>query len=342
MAALLFFLSFAQEPAQTKAPPVRGLHLTAPAKKDFDGLAAFLREVLAKEGVNTLILELDFSFDFKTRPEFANPGAPGKDEVAMLAKACRESGITLIPEANCLGHQSWAKRNGALLSKHPEFDESPGKFPENRDLYCRSYCPLHPGVHEVLFSLMDEVAAACEAKAFHVGMDEVFIVADRDCTRCGGKDPAELFAGEVTLLHDHLRKSGLRMWMWGDRFIDGKATKIGKWEASENGTAAAVDRVPKDIVICDWHYEKEHETPKFFAEKGFDVVACPWRKDSVALGQLAQIRSIQPTGHALGVVQTTWCGFAPFREAWAAEDAKAAGNAAEAARCFRTLFRAMR
>jgi hypothetical protein len=342
MTALMVLLLLAQAETPAKAPPVRGLHLTAPAKKDFDLFAAFLRDVLAKEGVNTLILEFDFSFDFTTRPEFANPGAPGRDDVAKLAKACRGSGITLIPEINCLGHQSWAKRNGALLSKHPEFDETPGKFPENRDLYCRSYCPLHPQVHEVLFALMDEVAGACEAKAFHVGMDEVFIVADRDCPRCGGKDPAELFAGEATLLHDHLRKSGLRMWMWGDRLIDGKATQIGKWEASENGTAAAVDRVPKDIVICDWHYEKEHGTPRFFAEKGFDVVACPWRRESVALGQLAQIRSIESTGHALGVVQTTWCGFAPFREACAAGDAKATGDAARAARCFRALFQAMR
>lgn len=327
---------------KAEALPVRGLHVGAPAKRDVDAFTAFVRDALAKEGVNTLILEFNFSFNFTSRAEFASPGAPGKDDVAKIVKACKESGIALIPQVNCLGHQSWAKRNGAFLSKHPEFDETPGKFPENKDLYCRSWCPLHPQVHEVLFSLVDELAAACDAKAFHVGMDEVFIVADKDCPRCGGKDPAEIFAGEVTLLHDHFKKSGLRMWMWGDRFIDGKATGIGKWEASENGTAAAVDKVPKDIVICDWHYEKAHETPRFFAEKGFDVVACPWRKESVALAQLSQVRSLKATGHALGVVQTTWCGFAPFRDALAADDAKATGSAAGAARCFRALFKALR
>ena len=35
-----------------------------------------------------------------------------------------------------------------------EFDETPGKYPNNEGIYCRSYCPLHPEVHEVLFDLV--------------------------------------------------------------------------------------------------------------------------------------------------------------------------------------------
>lgn len=333
------------------ALPVRGLHMNAPAKKDLPASLEFIREVLPKEGVNTLILEFNYGYDFRSRPEFANPSALGKDDVRQIVAACRQKRIELIPQINCLGHQSWSRNTDRLLARHPEFDETPGKYPENKGIYCRSYCPLHPEVHKVLFDLIDELAAACKAKAFHVGMDEVFILADPDCPRCKGKSPADLFAGEVKALHDHLRSVGCRMWMWGDRFLDGKATGIGKWEAAENGTHPAIDQVPKDIVICDWHYEKAHETPRFFAEKGFAVVACPWRKSDVALGQLAHIRSVR-NGHdkavasrALGMVQTTWCGLAPFARAYetkgsAAPSAKS--NAAEAAQCFRTLFSAIR
>lgn len=343
------------------APPslqVRGIHLSVPAKSGVDALARFIREDLAEEGVNTLILEVNTSFDFSSRPELADPSAPGKADMAKLAGACKEAGIELIPQLNCLGHQSWSSRTGAFLTKHPELDETPGKFPENKGIYCRSYCPLHPKLHEVLFPLLDELARACEAKAFHIGMDEVFILADRDCPRCGGKDPAALFAGEVTALRDHLRSIDCRTWMWGDRFLDGKATGIGEWEASTNGTAAALEKVPRDIVICDWHYEKAHETPRFFASKGFDVVACPWRKPDVALGQLAHMRALRsdPDGvvarHALGVVQTTWCGPGAFLKAYAAEkrregdeaaaDSGGGRSAGEAARCFRALFKRLR
>ena len=338
------------------ALPVRGLHTFAPAKKDLGAALAFIREALPREGVNTLIMELNYNFDFRSRPEFADPSALGKAEVQQIAKACRDTGIELIPQFNCLGHQSWAARTGKLLTKHPEFDETPGKYPGNKGIYCRSYCPLHPEVHKVLFDLIDELARACEAKAFHVGMDEVFILADPDCPRCKGKDPAELFAGEVRTLHAHLKERGRRMWMWGDRFIDGKATGIGQWEAATNRTYPAVDHVPTDIVICDWHYSKAYETPRYFAEKGFDVVACPWRNADVAMAELGGIRAIRGgadkalAARALGMVQTTWCGFGPFLEAYkarttgtqAADAPLAKGAAAEAARCFRTLAAAMR
>jgi hypothetical protein len=330
---------------------VRGIHFSAPSKKELAECVEFIGKVLAKEGVNTLILEFNYGYDYKSRPEFGNPSALGKEEVRQIAKACREAGIELIPQINCLGHQSWSRRTAALLEKHPEFDETPGKYPKNEGIYCRSYCPLHPEVHKVLFALMDELAEACEAKSFHVGMDEVFIIGDKDCPRCGGKDPAELFAGEVKVLHEHLKGTGRRMWMWGDRFIDGKKTGIGKWEASENETHPAVDAAPKDIVICDWHYNKAYETPRFFAEKGLSVVACPWRNSSVGLAQLSHIREVRAGkdkavgARALGMVQTTWCGFGRFVQAYRAlEKGGAVGenSASQSAGCFRELFEAMR
>ena len=336
---------------QAMTLPVRGLHLAAPAKKDLAAVLAFIRESLPKEGVNTLVMEFGLRYDFHSRPEFADPAALGRDEVRQIAAACRESGITLIPQTNCLGHQSWQSHTDRLLEKHPEFDETPGKYPQNKDIYCRSYCPLHPEVHKVLFDLIDELADACEAKAFHVGMDEVFILADPDCPRCKGKDPAALFAGEVKALHDHLKAHGRRLWMWGDRFLDGKATGIGQWEASTNGTWPAVDQVPKDLVICDWHYGKAPDTPRFFAEKGFEVVASPWRDSGVALAELANIRAIRAgadpavAARGLGMLQTTWCGFDTFLQAYKAEVAQATtakGEAPEAARCFRALSKAMR
>ncbi|MBI5386759.1 MAG: family 20 glycosylhydrolase [Verrucomicrobia bacterium] len=331
--------------------PIRGIHLSAPSKRDLPMATEFIRKTLAKEGVNTLILEFNFGFDYRSRPEFSNPSALDKADVQQIVQACRAASIELIPQINCLGHQSWSERTDKLLQKHPEFDETPGKYPGNKGIYCRSYCPLHPEVHKVLSDLIDELAKACEAKSFHVGMDEVFILADPDCPRCKGKDPAELLAGEVKTLHAHLKEIGCRLWMWGDRFLDGKATRIGKWEASENGTHPAVDLVPKDIVICDWHYEKAHDTPRFFAGKGFQVVACPWRKADVALGELDRIRTLRAgddravAERALGMVHTTWCGFAPFVRACQAQPTNAVpakSAPAESAHCFTTLFKAIR
>ncbi len=326
---------------------MRGLHVSAPKAEELPACLRFIREALPKEGVNTLVVEFNYQYRFTRRPEVVEADALTREQVKELVSACRQAGVRLIPQINMLGHQSWAKTTFGLLRSHPEFDETPGKYPNNEGIYCRSYCPLHPRVHEVVFDLVDELAEACEADAFHIGMDEVFLLGEDDCPRCKGKNKAELFAGEVRALRDHLAKSGRTMWMWGDRFLDGEATGIGKWEASVNGTAPAIQQVPRDIVIADWHYERADPTASWFALQGFPVVSSPWRKPGVALEQLNLIRSARKSatpavsGRMLGVLQTTWCGMGQFVKAYN-RDGPAEAPAAEAATCFRELFEELR
>jgi hypothetical protein len=327
--------------------PVRGIHLAAPMPDEIGLAERFIKQALPKEGANVLVLEFNYRYQFTKHPEVVDANALSQEDVKRLVAACREAGVRLIPMINLLGHQSWAATTFGLLRSHPEFDESPGKYPENKGIYCRSYCPMHPQVHDVIFNLIDELAAATEADAFHVGMDEVFLLGEDDCPRCKGKNKADLFAAEVRTLHDHLAQSKRTMWMWGDRLIDGETTGIGKWEASIIGTAPAIHSLPRDIVISDWHYEASHPTPAYFALEGFQVVASPWRRSSVALRQLDMIRMVRMNAapavasRMQGVLHTTWCGFGPFAKAYFGEEFKNA-NALEAAATFRELYRELR
>lgn len=344
----LSWLNLSAYSAGTELLPIRGLHCGVPGPNDVAMCAKFIREALPKEGVNTLVLEINYKYQFKRHPELAQEGALSQADVEELVAACKDAGVQLIPQFNCLGHQSWSRHTFPLLTKYPEFDESPGKYPDNEGIYCRSYCPLHPNVHQVVFALIDELAEVFQAGAFHVGMDEVFILGDEDCPRCQTKSKAELFAGEVTALHDHLARSQRTMWMWSDRFINGEITGIGEWEASQNGTEAAILQVPKDIVMCDWHYEKAHATAPYFALHGFPVVSCPWRKADVALGQLEIIQKVRQYANEpvkqrmLGVLQTTWCGMSSFVRAYNGEEGVRSESARESADCFKKLFAAIR
>ncbi|HLK13871.1 MAG TPA: family 20 glycosylhydrolase [Fimbriimonadaceae bacterium] len=325
--------------------PIRGLHLAAPSPAEVPTLTKFIREALPRERVNTLVLEIDYGYKFKSRPEMADPMGLSEADVKAIVHACHDAKVRLIPQINLLGHQSWAKHTDALLTKHPEFDETPGKYPENKGIYCRSYCPLAPGLHGLLFDLIDELCDACECDAFHCGMDEVFILADPECPRCKGKPTAELFAGEVNTLHDHLKSKGRQMWMWGDRFLDGRTNGLGEWEASTNGTPDAINHVPKDIVICDWHYERAEPTPALFALNGFQVLACPWRQADTAKQQVAFMRLLRSGPNpkiaekALGVLHTTWCGASAFIRAYSGDE-KAGKEPAESAACFKAVMRA--
>jgi len=342
-----FALLLCSAAAWAQPLPIRGIHLAAPMPDEMALADRFIKEALPKEGVNVLILEFNYRYQFTKHPEVADPRALSSDDVKRLVAASRTAGLRLIPMINLLGHQSWAKSTFGLLRSHPEFDETPGKYPGNEGTYCRSYCPLHPAVHNVIFDLIDELAEAAEADAFHVGMDEVFLIGEDDCPRCKGKNKADLFASEVRALRDHLAQSNRTLWIWGDRFLDGETTGIGEWEASKNGTAPAIHSVPKDIVICDWHYNTAHATAPYFALEGFNVVSSPWRRSSVALRQLDLIRSVRlnsapaVAARLQGMLQTTWCGFGAFARAYFGEEIRSV-EAMEAVTTFRELYRELR
>src|SRR5215510_5812016 len=102
---------------------------------DLERLAGDLPK-LAEMGINFVILEVDYHFEFQSHPELrqgdrqiTNAGA------RKFAEACRRLGVRLIPEFQCVGHQSWAKDTFPLLTKYPQFDLTPGASPTKEGLY---------------------------------------------------------------------------------------------------------------------------------------------------------------------------------------------------------------
>jgi hypothetical protein len=340
--------------------PVKALLLAAPDRADVPLFCKFVREALPKEGVNTLVLRINYSYHFESRPELAESGALSKEELKQIVQACKDAGVKLVPKMNLFAHQSDRTHIGPLLAKHPEFDESPDFNPPNpwkdggmHDFYTKSLCPLHPDLHKVIFPAMDELIDLCGADAFHCGLDEVWIIAYPKCPRCGGRDPAEIFAEHVRALHDHLASKGCRMWMWSDRLIDGKTSGLLAWQASMNNTWRSIDMIPNDIVICDWKYEDAPPTPGYFAIKGFDVLASPCSKTDVALDQLAQIYAIRKNGEredfsktiasrAIGVFETSWMSAGNFIRAYYATNAVEAGTTKNNVVTFKALFAEIR
>lgn len=327
---------------------IRGFCIAAPNSERLGEFVKFIDEELAPRGVNTLILRIDHQYEFASRPELRDEGPLTEKEVKQLVAICKQHDIRLIPQINLLGHQSWAEKTGKLLQVYPEFDETPHvhmpekhEWPNPDGLYCKSYCPLHPEVHNVVFDLVDEICDVFEADAFHAGMDEVFYIGDDSCARCSGRDKAELFANEVNKIVNHLATNQRQLWIWGDRLIDGKTTGIGMWEASMNNTHRAIDLINKDVMICDWHYERPDQTAVYFAMKGFSVITCPWRKGDNAITQLHDMvrfgkqatKELSPRYQ--GMMQTVWSGAGSFLDQFygrtpAAEESESA--------CFRALY----
>jgi hypothetical protein len=305
--------------------PVRGLAIAAPSKGGMDLFVKFIEEELAPAHFNLLILRVDWNYDYQSHPELSDPNPLTRADVKRLVEVCRRNGIKIAPQINLLGHQSWAETTYALLREYPEFDETPHvdtknytQWPNADGLYCKSYCPLHPDMPRVVNALVDEITEVFETDMFHAGMDEVFYIADDKCPRCAGHDPAELFAGEVNRLRNHLALTGKRLMIWGDRLLDGTTTGLGAWEASMNNTARAVDMIAKDVFVCDWHYERADLSAVYFAMKGLDVATCPWRKPELAVKQMNDMIAFRKqttaatAAHLRGIIETVWSGADSF------------------------------
>lgn len=305
--------------------PTRGLCIAAPLVNGVDAFVKFIDTELAPRKLNTLILRVDWNYQFTSHPELSDSIALSKADVKKLVAVCKKNNIRLIPQINLLGHQSWAGTLYSLLKKYPQFDETPHvKMPEkhvwpNADgLYCKSYCPQHPDLHKIVFALVNEICDVFEANAFHAGMDEVFYLGDDKCPRCQGVDKAELFANEVRKQRDNLAQNGRQLWIWGDRLIDGKTTGYGMWEGSYNYTYRAIHIIPKDIMICDWHYERADKSAVYFAMNGLNVVTSPWRNPELAVKQVNDMLGFrkdatpQMKNRYAGMVHTVWSDAASF------------------------------
>lgn len=329
LCCLLLTATTGQAQRDTAFAEVAGLAIAAPQPDGLDRFLQFMTEELAPNGINTLVLRVDFNYQYESYPNLRNEKALSKAEVGRLVATAQRLGIELIPQINLLGHQSWAERLGNLLREYPQFDETPHvampekyEWPNEDGLYCKSYCPLHPDVHAVVFALVDEIMQAFEADAFHAGMDEVFYIADAQCPRCAGLDPAVLFAQEVTRIRNHLAASGRELWIWGDRLLEGEISGLGMWEASANDTDPAIDLIPKDVVICDWHYNRADPTPVIFAAKGLPVVACFWNKPAVATAYLEMMDLLRDNSTPAmadryrGTMQTIWSPAERFLDAY--------------------------
>ena len=295
-----------------------GFHCVIPPRKDRAKMLRLVDE-LANMGINTLVLQVDYRYQFESHREIGDGMWYNFDDAQELALHCAEKGMRLIPQMSCVGHQSYGGGAEALklLKEYPQFDETPLVPATSDAVLYREWCVSNDDIYPIVTALIDDITRAFNAKDFHVGMDEIFLMGDGKCDRCRGKDRSALMARAVNKLHAHIvDEKHMTMYMWGDRLLDGKATKYGKWEGSENDTFRAIDMIPRDIVICDWHYEVRDNYPsvKIFLDRGFRVWPAVWREEEATrnfIRDAVNTSKSHATGagdpvRTQGVLFTTW------------------------------------
>lgn len=284
----------------------RGVHLWVDSEIRAQELMRTLPG-LAAAGANVVVIEVNYSFEFQAHPELRQKNFITRTTAHQLGVIAKQNGIRLIPEFNCLGHQSFGGKAEPLLRVHPKFNETPSQSLTNKNIYCLEWCPQAPGLNEIIFSLINEIADAFGSDAIHVGMDEVYLLGAAECPRCHGNNPAKLFAAQVNALHAHIvGVKKLEMLMWADRVIGPKFQGHSKYDNERNDLSAAIDLIPRDIVMCDWHYEGRDAYPSvpLLGEKGFRVWPAGFLplKAAKALSDYSQAQGT----NVIGYLATTW------------------------------------
>ncbi len=265
--------------------PFRSVHLLT-AKDTYAFQSKLIRTVLSPLKINYVILQMD-KYDWHSHPEITDPANHvSASDVRKLIAYARNYGITYIPLVMSLGHMEWIFRNG----HHLDIAEDPSKP--------YAYCPLNPKSYELIFDLFDEAYELFGRPGlFHIGHDEFDMIGKfpthEECAKLGKE---ELYYRDTLKLVAHLKARGARAMMWGDIL-------------EKEGFKQQIARLPKDVMIADWHYGPGEDYPSvdFFKEHGYDVIAATWYVPE----NIYNFSRYAAEHGADGMMQTTWSGWEP-------------------------------
>lgn len=318
---VLLYAKQKREKLQVEDLQVKGIVLTAPLTEEIEDVVHLIEDYLAPRGCNLIVLQVRYRYQFRRHPEVWGYDPLSKQDVKKLLAACKRSNIKLIPKMNLLGHQSGFPntptdgilhghseivsdiRDG-LLRAYPDLDEQRGT---EAIYYARSLSVSNPATKVLVFELIDELMEVFEADAIHIGCDEAFHMGQ--CPLCKQKTRVALFADWVNAINAHVRERGGKVLMWGDRLLSSAETGYDKWESADDELSAVIDRISRDVLICDWHYKLRTGYPSvdLLGANGFSMLVCPWRDLAGAKAFLAYAKK-HNSGHVRGFLLTTWCG----------------------------------
>lgn len=169
-----------------------------------------------------------------------------KKQLKELVDYCKYRGFEVIPEVPSLSHCDY------LVMAHPEFNE------RKEDAYPDTYCPSDPGTYELLFDVLDEVIEVFAPKYINIGHDECYTLAK--CDLCKGKDPVELYVGDIKKINDYLNGRGILALMWCEKTYEVRLPN--GWPIGGTGNPLVdiprlvdcADKIPKSVILLDWYW----------------------------------------------------------------------------------------
>ncbi len=283
----------------------RGVHICIFPNTE---LAAVRQMILlaARFKYNAVVIEFWASLKSEKRPETAYENAYRPAQIRPLIQLGHALGMEMIPMLNSWGHASGMRSRSG---EHVVLD----RYPEYKDLFEPdgwSFCLSNPAIYDHLFDRYDELLELfAPVHYFHLGLDEAWgHLGLNESRECRGDKPQELISQHLHKLHSYFAQRNIKVLMWHDMFLERDHPQLGRQSPANSvppfNTHLALPKLPRDVILATWNYSQTREwpVPKYFHDKGFPVVVCPWKtkQNTVALINTAKKYDL------LGVLATTW------------------------------------
>lgn len=295
--SILFFLKISvSSDKNIKSSPVRAFHFVlraVPLDK-----AYWMIDEAKKAGFNTIVVQITDGVKLENSPWTPRKDAWTKEEFKTWIEYTKNKSMHIVPEFQFLTHQE-------------KFFQ--GNYPEY--MYnSKTYDPRKEEVYKKVFLLIDEVIKIINPKAIHIGHDEVAGFSKEAKWLKPGEEvlPAKLFYEDIMRLYNYLKNKGLDTWIWGDMLIspDEFPELPETFKRSCHGNLSGYgkeirEKLPKEIVICDWHYKNEQEefpSLTVFQGEGFRVIGTTWVEENV----IKNFSKYASKHKAYGMMATTW------------------------------------
>jgi hexosaminidase len=206
---------------------------------------------LARHKLNVYSPYIEDIFVFKSHPEIGKGrGDLTAAEVKELDAFARQYHVELIPIFETLGH--W--ENILSLPQYRQYAEFPGAHTVNVS---------DEAVYTLLDNMIGELCAAFSSPHFNMAADESWDVGlGANKARVAASDLATVHAEHYKRLFGIIRKYKKKPMMYGDIILN---------------NPTILDKIPKDVVIVDWHYGalEQYPSPAVFKAAGVPFVVSP-------------------------------------------------------------------
>ena len=245
---------------------------------------------LARHKLNVYSPYIEDIFVFKSHPRIGKGrGEITAAEVRELDAYAKQYHVDLVPIFETLGH--W--ENILALPEYAKYAEFPGAHTVNVS---------DENVYKMLDGMIGELSAAFSSPYFNMAADESWDVGlGASKARVAASDIAAVHAEHYNRLFSILKKYKKKPMMYGDVILN---------------NPAILERIPKDVVIVDWHYssQEQYASPTTFKRAGFSFVVSPavWNFTGPFpnyLNTMINIRNLNRDGYvngSLGLLTSNW------------------------------------